>query len=70
MQIPPHQQTDLPTKRHTAKLVTAEYKRKEKRNAYVIHSWTHEKEISNALLYMGIMNADPHPSDTFQVTLK
>jgi len=36
-----------------------------------IHSWTHEKETSNALLYMGIMeNADPHPSDTFEVTLR
>jgi hypothetical protein len=38
----------------------------EKQRARDIHSWTHEKEkTSNALLYMVVVNADPHPSDTF-----
>jgi hypothetical protein len=46
-------------------------RKKKKSNAWDIHSWTHEKETSNALLYMGIVeNADPHPSDTFEVTLR
>jgi len=34
-------------------------------------SWTHEKRHLMHFLYMGIMeNADPHPSDTFEVTLR
>jgi hypothetical protein len=70
----------LPTERSPASQPTTnnaklcdelqEYMSKES-SACDIHSWTHEKETSNALLYMGIMeNADPHPSDTFEVTLR
>jgi len=45
---------------------------KRKKQRMLDPSWTHEKETSNALFVQGIIseNANPHPSDTFEVTLR
>jgi hypothetical protein len=51
--------------REKYKQVGRSIENRKRKTARDIHSWTHEKEkTSNALLYM-VVNADPHPSDTF-----